>query len=305
MSSEVIPPRHPLHRVFFGPRRLRAGWRLGILALLVTVLQVIVRSVVTASHVDFPEGFSAPGLAASEAISFVFILLVTLVMGRIERRPLAAYGFPLRGALGRAPWVGFAWGFVAVALIVIPIALLGGVHYSGLRYTGSALFGMTGLWLLAMFLIGLAEELAFRGYLLRTLTDGMGFWPASVVLSIGFGALHYYTKPYETWVDFASVSLIALFLCWTLRRTGNLWWPIGFHAGFDFAQLSFFAGPNSGNDGVPVADALLVPHWHGADWLTGGKLGLEASAFVFPAIALCFLAFGRMYRGAKFPPAGD
>ena len=45
-----------------------------------------------------------------------------------------------------------------------------------------------------------------------------------------------------------------------------------------------------------------MPHWQGPDWLTGGKLGIEASLFVFPVIALLFVAFGRTYREARFPP---
>lgn len=302
MNGDAPSPRFPmLRRIFFGPRRIRAGWRLGIFTLLLLASQMGVQNALEAFRLKLPQGFSAPGIAAGEGISFVVLAALTWMMARFEARPLAAYGLPPRGALGRGPWIGFAWGFLAVALIVLPIAILGGLHYSGLHYRGTALLTMSALWLLGMFLVGLAEEVAFRGYVLRTLSDGIGFWPASVLLSVGFGALHYFGKPYETWVDFASVSLIALLLCWSLRRTGDLWWAIGFHAGFDFAQLSFFAGPNSGNDGRPAADALLVPQWHGGDWLTGGKLGLEASIFVFPVIALCFLAFGRVYRQVRYP----
>jgi len=56
---------------------------------------------------------------------------------------------------------------------------------------------------------------------------------------------------------------------------------------------------------VRAADAIFAARWHVPERPEDGKLVLEASVFVFPATALCFLAFGRMYCGAMFPPAGD
>ena len=42
----------------------------------------------------------------------------------------------------------------------------------------------------AVFAIGAVEEFVFRSYQFRTLIDGIGFWPATAVLSILFGAVH-------------------------------------------------------------------------------------------------------------------
>jgi membrane protease YdiL (CAAX protease family) len=305
MTDPTAGPAAGLRRVYRGPHRLRAGWRFAIFLVLFLAFGAAMRLALVVAHVPRPDGFSPATLLLADSLAFAIVLAATLVMGRIERRSLADYGLPLRRALGRKTWAGFVWGFAAVAAIVAPIAAMSGVHYEGLRYAGGAFASMAALWLASMFVIGLAEETLFRGYALRTLADGLGFWPASILLSLFFGALHFFGKPFETPVDFASVTLIGLFLCWTLRRTGDLWWAIGFHAAFDFAQLGLFAGPNSGNGGLPVAQSLLVPVWHGPDWLTGGKLGLEASAFVFPVIAALFLLFPRVYREARFPPQGS
>jgi membrane protease YdiL (CAAX protease family) len=302
MTEPVPASATGLRGVFHGARRIRAGWRFALFLVLFLAFGAAMRLAFVAAHVPRPDGFAPSTLLLSEALAFALVLAATLVMGRIERRSLADYGLPLRRAFGRSTWAGFAWGLAAVTAIVAPIAAMRGVHYEGLRYAGAAFASMAALWLASMFMVGLAEEALFRGYALRVLTDGLGFWPASILLSLVFGALHFFGKPFETPVDFASVTLIGLFLCWTLRRTGDLWWAIGFHATFDLAQLGLFAGPNSGNGGLPVAESLLVPAWHGPDWLTGGKLGLEASVFVFPVIAALFLLFPRVYREAKFPP---
>jgi len=77
------------------------------------------------------------------------------------------------------------------------------------------------------------------------------------------------------------VALYGVFWCLTLRRTGSLWFAVGFHAASDYADMIVFAEPNSGNDGKPLVGHLLDIRFHGPDWLTGGPRGTEASLLVF------------------------
>ena len=109
----------------------------------------------------------------------------------------------------------------------------------------------------------------------------MGFWLAALVLAALFGASHYFLKPMESWRDGVSVALYGLFWALTLRRTGSLWFAVGFHAMSDYADMIIFAEPNTGNHGQPLGGHLLNVTFHGPDWLTGGPCGTEASAFVF------------------------
>ena len=124
----------------------------------------------------------------------------------------------------------------------------------------------------------------------------MGFWPAAVLLSAIFGAIHYCFKPMENWMDGLSVGLFGLFWCFTLRRTGTLWFAIGFHAMSDYADMVLFAQPNTGNYGQSLTGHLLNVSYHGPEWLTGGPRGTEASSLEFLILALLFLAFARAYR---------
>jgi hypothetical protein len=84
-------------------------------------------------------------------------------------------------------------------------------------------------------------------------------------------------------------------MAFTVRRTGSLWFAIGFHAAFDWAALFVFGAPNSVNRGLPLDPHLLRATWSGPAWLTGGGLGAEASAFVFVVIAALFLGFHVLY----------
>ena len=147
---------------------------------------------------------------------------------------------PFVGLFGTDFWVGVVWGIGSTSALIGLIAAFGGYRVLGLAIHGRELWYFTALWIVASLLIGFAEELQFRAYLLATVADGIGFWSAAILLSIGFGALHYFLKPHERWEDFASTGLLGLFMCFTLRRTGSLAFAIGFHAAFDFANL--FAG---------------------------------------------------------------
>jgi membrane protease YdiL (CAAX protease family) len=135
----------------------------------------------------------------------------------------------------------------------------------------------------------------FRGYLQFTLTEGMGFWPTALLLSLMFGAVHL-RNPGEGVVGALSVFTIGMFLCFTLRRTGDLWLAIGWHAAFDFGETYLYSVPNSG---LVMQGHLLSASLHGSRWLTGGSVGPEGSAFSFAVLAVTFVAFDRLYRQRK------
>jgi len=285
--------------VFFGPQGLRAGWGLllyfiicqGLGGLLFVALKLTV---------GLPEhlGFTPGVIIIGEAIQLVFALTGTALMGRIERRPLAAYGIPLRLAFGRLFWEGALWGILSISAVIGMMALAGGYSVSGLAVHGAEALRYGVLWLLALLGIGLYEEIYFRGYPLATLTRGMGFWPAALLLSFVFGAIHYFQKPMETWIDFASVGLIGLFFCFSIRRTGSVWFAIGWHFTYNFGSMYLYGGPNTGNEGKPMVGHLLDSAFHGPDWLTGGPMGPEASVFIFGVIAALFYGVHRRFQRA-------
>jgi len=93
-----------------------------------------------------------------------------------------------------------------------------------------------------------------------------------------------------------------LFLCFTLARTGDLWLAVGYHAAFDYAALVVLASPNTGMPpGGRVPGHLFETRFSGPTWLTGGDCGLEASLFMFPALALLFFLFDRRSRPDNRP----
>jgi len=289
-----------LRKLFLGPQGLRAGWGLLIYLVLFNLMGGLL-FLVLQRVLNIPDNPPwTPGLLlGGEAVQLVFALVATAILGRIEKRPFAAYGVALRAAFGKLFWEGALWGILSIGAVIGMMALAGGYTVSGLAIHGAAALGSTILWALAFLFIGLFEEIYFRGYPLATLTRGLGFWPAALLLSLLFGALHYFQKPMETWMDFASVALIGLFFCVSIRRTGSVWLAIGWHFTYNFGSMFVFGGPNTGNHGQPIPGHLLDSAFHGPAWLTGGPMGPEASVFIFVVIAALFWGMSRRFRGDR------
>lgn len=272
---------------------LRAGWRilafvilLGCIGAASFALILFLRGGATAKTA--PMALQPLMTAASEWALFAWVLLTTFIMSRLERQPFRAYGLPEREAFGARFWQGAIWGALALTALLLLIAASGDFGFGQLAEHGSAAarFGLE--WALAFLAVGFFEEYLFRGYLLKTLTGGIGFWWAAIVLSIMFGAAHL-NNGGEDWLGALAAGLIGLFFCFTWQRTGSLWFAVGLHAGWDYCESFVYGVPDSG---AITPGRLLNPHFHGSHWITGGTVGPEGSVWVLVIIALLFVLFG-------------
>src|SRR5208282_4433063 len=198
-----------------------------------------------------------------------FTAIPALLMARIERRKFGQYGLPARTAFGKDFWIGTVVGFLAISAALLFIFALHGFRLTGLAIHGGTIVSSVAVWGATFVLVGLAEEFSFRGYLQFTLTTGMGFWPSAILLSLLFGAAHA-SNPGESRSGLFSVVLFGLLFCLLLRRRGNLWWAVGFHAGWDWGQTFFYGVPDSG---ILPYHNLFGSVFNGPRWLTGGSVG--------------------------------
>jgi len=237
-------------------------------------------------------------LGTFEAMSLVVVTIATLLVAWIGGYPLRDLGFGT-AKLRQNVLEGSAYGFALPTLLILAILLLGGFSAGGLHLHGAQLAKYVLAWFGVMIVLGLFEEFVFRGAPLQLLTKALGFWPAALLMSALFVAAHA-GKPHENVADLASVGLIGLFVCYTVKRTGSIWWAVGFHALFDYAALFVYGAPNSGNQGgKQLATRLLTSTYHGPAWLTGGQLGIESSWLVFPLLALAATVFAIATMAAK------
>jgi len=90
---------------------------------------------------------------------------------------------------------------------------------------------------LVALLAGVGEEVFFRGLLQTGLAGWAGVWPALLLTSILFGALHWVTPIYAL-----LAGLVGLYLGAFMAVSGNLIVPILVHALYDFFALRYLAG---------------------------------------------------------------
>jgi uncharacterized protein len=245
--------------------------------------------------------FAPQSLIPRELLALSGIFGAAWIMSRLEHRKFGEYGLPLAGPFGRWFWVGALLGATEISVVVGGMAAFGGYHFGSLAIHGGELLRWAAIWAVFFLIVGFYEEFRLRGYIQYTLARGMGFWPAAVLLSVVFGALHI-TNPGENWAGILGIVLIGLFWCLTLRVTGTLWLAVGMHASFDFGETFVYSVPDSG---VVFPGHLSNSTLSGPAWLTGGTAGPEASAFDFLMIFLFFVGFYLIYRRKvrRQPPA--
>ena len=198
-----------------------------------------------------------------------------------------ARDIPLRRLAGDTA-LGFGVGILFFFLVTGFIALMGGYRIDSVDWNWNALVRS-----LFMFLVvGVGEEVLFRGIVFRMIDDRWGTVVALVVSALIFGFVHISNNNATVWSSLAIAVEAGLLLGAAYKWSGTLWVPIGIHWSWNYFQGPIFGFAVSGGD----TPSLIKPVIQGSDWLTGGSFGAEASipAFVLGlALAIGFLLLPR------------
>jgi membrane protease YdiL (CAAX protease family) len=304
--TEPAPPAQPstLRKIFIGKDGLRAGWSLLIFIAIFAAIAFCIRVI---GHRLYPAADLKPGSEippavgfVGESINFLATLLVAWIMSKVERRPNSVYGFGGSRKL-RHFLAGLAWGVTCLSILVLTLWKTGLLVIDGRLLSGSGIVRYGAIWLLIFLLVGLAEEYLTRGYIQYTLTRGLaglyqwafktrhsvtlGFWTSAIIFSILFGLGHS-NNPGESPIGLLSAGMAGMVFCLSLWRTGSLWWAIGFHTSWDWAQSFLYGVADSG---LMVQHHLLATHPVGRPILSGGATGPEGSIFIVGILALVIL----------------
>ena len=305
MNEEFIPQEKSqsiYHRIFIGAQGIRAGWSIGIFILLmglftaITIIPTI--SLLEKNHLSADE-LQPLQTCASELAAFLGLLAATMVMSRIEHKPVIFYGLE-----GTRRFVRFLYGLfcgvAALSILVGVLNLCGLLAFDGRQLFGKAAFIYAIGWGFGFFLVGLYEEYFMRGYIMAALTRGIGFWWSAIVFSILFGCIHLTNKG-ETPVGIISAALIGLVFCISLWYLKSLWWAIGFHASWDWAESYLWGTADSGR---MVCGHLFSVHPQGNTLLSGGATGPEGSLLIIPLLLIITLMM-RLIWGRKKNGIGE
>jgi uncharacterized protein len=262
-------------------------------------------------HNKSPFGFT-PGLVMGEdAVVFFGMLALAWLLSRAERRKLGWYGIGSNRVLDFLP--GAFWGLAALSALIFTLHALHLLYFDSKLLSGSALLLYGIKWLIAFLFVGFAEEYFLRGYMQFTLSRGVyglaemishtnaravAFWIAAFILSIGFACLHLGNTG-ENALGILQVFIVGMVFAYVLFRTGSLWWAIGFHMAWDWAQSFLYGVPDSGNLSV---GRLFQTHYAGKPLLSGGSDGPEGSLLCIPIFLLMILVIRFTTKPAELPP---
>jgi uncharacterized protein len=270
--------------IFTGPNGIRAGWRLAMFIAfwMITVVAtqfclLHIPGVRAWQKAQDPHIMSPATAVIGEALMLFALVVATLLMTVIEKRTYADYYLPLNQAFGKRFWQGVPYGFAMLSLLLVLITAFHGFTLGDIALSSGAALKYGAIYGFAFVLVGLFEEFSFRGYMQSTLGSGIGFWPAAILLSILFGAIHL-SNGGEAWFGAAMAGSFGILAAFALQRTGNIWFPIGMHAAWDWAETYFYSVPDSG---YLAKGHLFNSSFHGPTWLTGGTVGPEGSVFAF------------------------
>jgi uncharacterized protein len=298
-----------------GKEGLRAGWGLLIYLTLFFTSSVGVGEVIreifpppakTAKAVA--EVPASPGLIIGYCALVAVTILVTWIMSKIERRPNTVYGLGSDRKLARF-FAGLVWGVACLSLLALILIRTGFLVIDARQLFGRDILIYGALWLFFFLLVGVLEEYFSRGYMQYTLARGLtgiyksafetphstalGFWTSALIISILFGLGHS-SNHGESPIGLLSAGLASMVFCFSLWRTGSLWWAIGFHAAWDWSQSFLYGVADSG---TISQHHLLDTHPVGKPILSGGATGPEGSIFVLAIFALiCFIIFTTLHR---------
>jgi membrane protease YdiL (CAAX protease family) len=270
-------------------KRLRAGWRI-----LIHLIALIAFGLIA--------GFAAsqiPNRAIGESVYAVLYLVATvgatwLIARYIDRRRFAAYGFNFSTGW----WVDLMFGLVLGAVLMSGIvfamihagwATLREVSVTNLQLPIVAAFAIQ---VLGLIVVGINEELVFRGYHLRNISEGFSRFGTNAAIIIAliisssfFGVVHLANEAgggaHTTPLALLNLILAGLMLAVPFLLTGELAIPIGIHITWNLFQGPVFGLAVSGMDSET---RLVTVNPIGPELWTGGAYGAEGGLLATIAV---------------------
>ncbi len=188
-------------------------------------------------------------LVASEIVKLIcFTISVFLATRIFDDTNLREMGLRVNGLAFRDFLAGFGIIFAVLGAVFLLNLGTGAIYIQSIAWQSAPISGV--LWnllaVLVIFLfVGWSEELLSRGFHLRILSKGLNR-PLGFLLSSAIFAYLHRNNPNMTTSDYIAIFLFGLAMSAAFLRSGNLWLPMGLHAGWDFFVVVFWGVPISG-----------------------------------------------------------
>lgn len=219
-------------------------------------------------------------------------ILITFLLWRyINKGSMKELGF--RGSM-KDLWFGLILGALSITVIFIVLMATANVTLiNSLANPHFSLFTIT--FLLLFILVGIFEEMFFRGYVMSTMANrGNKKWVIYVASALIFSIAHG-ANPNVSLLGLVNIALVGILFAYMFDATKSLWLPIGYHITWNYFQGSVFGFAVSGTAPNGIYRVEIA---EGHDWLTGGAFGLEGGILATMLILSGFIAT-KLYSKSK------
>lgn len=224
----------------------------------------------------------------AEIMPLLSIIAFTFVFWLIEKKTVKLHLFenPVKGVI-----LGTVTGIVWLAIPVLLMYIAKSIHFNG---TNS--ISLFSVWVLAVFLNVIMQELLVRGYLYQMIKQKHNVIAASVITTALFTALH--GGAFEAGViPVLNVLTMSLLMTVILEYSGSIIAPTVMHFLWNGIGALVLGGVSLADD----YPSLLVTTFTGNEILSGGVCKIEGSIIVLSInlILIVFSIFLRSKKGTK------
>jgi uncharacterized protein len=260
---------------------------------------------IVATGLSLACGFGA--YYAGHWIGLVTVRWMSLIARTVFLIALTAFAiWVLRVKINKRSWTGMAlpplqtgrllFGMLCGVIVMGSLFgiqyLLGWLHFAGISHEARS---DTTQWVVTLIAIpmsislGFSEELVFRGYVFQTLGEHVPVWIACLMMGTIFAFMHFTLPNFGLGFVVGVIPISTLFL--VLRYvTGSLWFPIGFHAMWDWTEAYFL--------GIKGSDPCLIQFTQTGPsfWVGSGQTTESGILYIAASLALIVIAliYGRV-----------
>lgn len=241
-----------------------------VLGIVLTFAAVPLTMIIVSQLVAKPYRIMWPQLLAAVLVWFGYRFYVH----RIEKRQpteLATQG------MARQLGTGLLLGAGLVALTFAVLAALGAYQFGGVNAPSIRML----VPLAELVLVGMAEEMMFRGVIFGVTERSLGSKPTIVISALLFSLAHLPNEGVSA-LAIAVIAVYGVMQAALYMKTRRLWACIGTHIAWNYCISQVFSSTVSGH---AATDGLLRGELVGNAMLTGGVFGVEGSVITLLLIA--------------------
>lgn len=228
----------------------------------------------------------------------VIMIAVPVVAWKfVMKHPVGKLGLNSFERIKRDGAFGLMLGIVNCSVAFYLVIALGGGRVISWTPTVSPL---TFWWFLIFILVGIAEELLNRGFLMAVLRRCRNLYVIMFVPSVIFGLFHLW-NPGVTFFSVMNIILAGLLFSLMFIKSGNLWMCIGYHITWNLFQGVVYGMPVSGLN-IP---GIITTQFTENNLINGGAFGIEGGVLTTVVTLLSFGFVWYYYRDSKYDFIAD